>query len=195
MRLLLAALLGVALAGCGTVAEGTPPASSGPVETSGVTDAAASPPKPPLIVLASAGGKQIAEPGSYCVTSVDSATGQNQGRCADSAWPHPERVTVVHPGDGVSVILSEADVRKDGTVTVLPFGCEHTILKTIPLDPGVQSTAFPIDLEPGAYELQVFAPFKSDGGLSGDVSGGLGLVVAPDTSPAIEPGPPRRSNC
>ncbi len=189
-------LLGLALAGCGAATEGTPvPAVSGPVETSGVTDASSPPLKPPKILLVSAAGKQIAKQGSYCVVAVDASTGENQGRCADSVWPHPGRVTVVQPGDGVAVVLSDAQVRNEGTVTVLPFGCEHTIVKTIQLNPGKQSTAFPVDLEPGAYELQVFTRFKADDRRTGDVSGALGLVVAADAPPAIEPGPPRRSNC
>ena len=195
MRLLLATVLGLLLAGCGTATEGTPPASSGPVETAGVTQKPSSSPKPPLIVLASAGGKQIATPGTYCITRVDPSSGESQGQCADATWPHPDRVSVVHPGDGVSVLLSEAEVDKEGSVTVLPLGCEKTVVKTIPLDPGRPSTAFPVDLEPGAYELQVFANFKGDDGSTGDVSGGLGLVVATGQPQAIEPGPPRRSNC
>jgi hypothetical protein len=195
MKLLLATMLGLALAGCGTTTEGSPPASSAPMETTGVTDEADSPVKPPEIALVSAAGKQVAKQGSYCVISVDPSSGQSRGQCADSMWPHPDRVTVVHPGDGVSVVLSDAQVRKEGSVTVLPFGCEQTVVETIRLNPGEQSTAFAVDLEPGAYELQVFARFKAGDRLSGDVSGGLGLVVAPDTPPAIEPGPPRRSNC
>ena len=189
-------LLGLALAGCGAADDGTPePAASGPVETSGVTDASSPPLKPPEIVLVSAAGKQIAKQGSYCVVGVDASTGENRGQCADSTWPHPNRVSVVHPGDGVSVALTDANVRKEGTVTVLPYGCEHTTVKTIQLNPGEQSTAFAVDLEPGAYELQVFALFEADDGRTGDVSGALGLVVAADAPPAIEPGPPRRSSC
>ena len=34
-----------------------------------------------------------------------------------------------------------------------------------------------IDLEPGAYELDVFALFELGDGLSGDTSGSLGLLV------------------
>ena len=196
MRLLLALLAGLALAGCGTETEGSPvPASSGPIESSGGTETSPPALEPPVIVLASVAGKQIATRGSYCITAVDPSSGQNAGRCADSTWPHPDRVTVVKPGDGVSLILSDAQVRGNGTVTVLPYGCEQTIVKTIPLNARAQSTAFAVDLDPGAYELQVFTRFSSDDGRRGDVSGGLGLVVADDRSPTIEPGPPRRSNC
>lgn len=185
----------VVLAGCGTDPEGAPlPASSAPVERAGVTVTADPPVQPPKILLVSAAGKQVAMQGSYCVVAVRSS-GASKGRCVDGAWPHPERVTVVEPGDGVSVILSDAQVRREGTVTVLPFGCEHEVIKTIDLNRGAQSTAFTVDLEPGAYELEVFARFKSDDGRTGDVSGALGLVVASDAPPAIEPGPPPRSNC
>jgi hypothetical protein len=204
-----ALLAGLALAGCGEATRETAvPASSGPTEPSGVTETSSGaaetstgvtetstpPVRPPEIVLASAAGKQIALLGSYCVTATDESTGQSQGLCADSMWPHPKRVSVVHPGDSVSVVLSDANVRKDGSVTVLPLGCEHTVVKTIPLTPGQQSTAFAVDLDPGAYELQVFAPFKAAAS-SGDVSGALGLVVAPDAPATIDAGPPRRSGC
>jgi len=209
VKLFAALLAGLALAGCGVATRDTAvPASSGPTEpsgvtatssgaaetSSGVTETSTAPVRPPEIVLVSAAGKQIALPGSYCVIATDVSTGQSQGLCADSTWPHPKRVSVVHPGDSVSVVLSDANVRHDGAVTVLPLGCEHTVLKTISLTPGEQSTAFAVDLDPGAYELQVFAPFKAAAS-RGDVSGALGLVVARNAPPTIEVGPPRRSGC
>lgn len=191
----LSLLTALVLAGCGTVAEGTPlPASSTPTEPAGVTEATAPPVQPPEIFLTSAAGKQVSMQGSYCIVALESS-GQSNGRCVDGAWPHPERVTVVGPGERVSVALSYGWVRREGMISVLPLGCERTVLDTMQLDREAQATTFAVDLEPGAYELQVFARFKSDDGRTGDASGGLGLIVAPDALQAIEPGPPRRSNC
>ena len=198
MKLVAALFAGLVLAGCGEAAQKTAvPGSSAPVESSGVTETSDSPApiKPPEIALVSAAGKQIALLSTYCVTATDPSTGQGQGGCADGAWPHPRRVTVVHPGDGVSVVLSDASVGRDGEITVLPLGCEHAVVRTIPLTAGRQSTAFAVDLETGAYELQVFAPFEAADGRSGDVSGGLGLVVAPDSPPSIDGAPQKRSGC
>jgi hypothetical protein len=46
----------------------------------------------------------------------------------------------------------------------------------VPLAPG-PSTTWTVDLEPGAYELHVYANFESKDA-NGDVSGSLGLTVA-----------------
>ena len=47
----------------------------------------------------------------------------------------------------------------------------------MPLVPGSE-TRWTVDLEPDAYEPDVFAYFESDAGATGDVSGTLGLTVA-----------------
>jgi hypothetical protein len=47
----------------------------------------------------------------------------------------------------------------------------------VPLALG-RETRWTVDLEPGAYELDVCGYFESDVGASGDVSGSLGLTVA-----------------
>ena len=56
------------------------------------------------------------------------------------------------------------------------IGCKNRTVETIPLAVGPE-TRWTVDLEPGAYELDVFAYYES-GGASGDVSGSLGLTVA-----------------
>jgi hypothetical protein len=58
-----------------------------------------------------------------------------------------------------------------------PLGCDDRTIETVALAPGPQ-TPWTVDLEPGAYELDVFGYFESDAGATGDVSGTLGLTVA-----------------
>jgi hypothetical protein len=203
------ALVGVALllAGCGSAPEQTGvPASSGEATASGegtVTDPKATDPeggsrlKPPSIVLVSAQGKQRAVRGSYCVTYEDPDSGVGEGVCADSGPVHPKAVTAVARGDEVTFVFGDARVVRPrachsddeqgciGYVNVRPLGCEDPQLESVPLALGPE-TRWAVDLEPGAYELDVFAYFESDGGASGDVSGTLGLTVAgPKTNDAL----------
>ena len=181
LPLLFATLL---LGACGT-ATGTQnlPASSGPTEATPTNPAETKPNlSPPPIVLVTAAGKQVAVAGSSCVTRTDPDTGESSGVCADSTWPHPEKVSVVRPGDSVSVALSGALVDEGASVEVLPLGCEHDVLRTI-------------DLEPGAYELYVAARFEAEDGRSGDTSGSAGLLVDENAALGVGPAPPGRSNC
>jgi len=197
MRLLPLLLATLFLGACGSAVETQNlPASSGPTEEGPTTPAVAKPnTRPPAIVLVSEAGKQVAVAGSSCVTYTDPDTGEGSGVCSDSTWPHPTKVSVVRPGETVSVLLSGATVDEEGSVGVLPLGCEHDVLRTIDLPAGKQSTAFPVDLDPGAYELYVFARFKADDGRSGDASGSVGLLVDEDASVGIEPSPAPSSNC
>ena len=188
MRLL--ALVGVAalLAGCGSAADQTGvPASSGEATASSggtVTDptltdpAEDAPLKPPPIVLLSDVGKQRALLGSYCLDYVDEATGQSHGVCADSSPPHPTSVTSVAPGDRVTLVVDAATVKKDSTVTIRPLGCSDENVDEIAFEPGTGELEWTVDLDQGAYQLDVFALFEAADGRKGDVSGTLGLTVA-----------------
>jgi hypothetical protein len=89
-----------------------PPVEPVPAETGGTEPATTSndpgtePPseEPPPIVLASAAGEQVAVQESYCLTDPSAGT----GICADTADLLPERVSVVRPGERVSVALKNA---------------------------------------------------------------------------------------
>jgi hypothetical protein len=128
--------------------------------------------------------------GSYCVDYVDPGSGQGQGACSDSAPVHPKAVTAVARGEEVTFVFGGAKVVRPsgchsdddeegciGSVRVAPLGCEDSQLESVPLALGPR-TRWTVDLEPGAYELDVFGYFESDAGASGDVSGTLGLTVA-----------------
>jgi hypothetical protein len=196
LALAAAAVLAVA-AGCGDVAEepgeagGAPPPATGApdtgyAETGGTAPATTStepsPPapelRPPAITLASDAGHQRAVQESYCVT------GAGVGVCADTFDQDPKRLTVVKPGDEVTISMPGATLTGgDSAFAVRPLGCHGQELATVPLGP--DGARWAVDLEPGAYELQVFVHFEAEDGTSGDSSGSLGLLVDPDREPAI----------
>jgi hypothetical protein len=180
MRLVLVAAAALLAAGCGA-ATGVP-GSSGetPTLASPTTSTETSEPdlEPPAIFLVSAAGKQEAVRGSSCVQYTDPQTGAGTGVCADSAVVHPRSVTSVAPGDRVTVVVAGATVKKDSTVTIRPLGCDDQKVAELAFEPGPGELQWTVDLDHGAYELNVFALFESGDGRSGDVSGTLGLAVA-----------------
>jgi hypothetical protein len=179
----------LALAGCGAEGEQSQPAASTPAtEPSTVATTLTAPP----IVLVSSAGKQVAVPGSSCVTSVDRSSGQTHGVCRDSGVVHPKEVTVLPPGASVTIVLGNAQIDGRASVVVRPLGCERTEIEQVEVGGG---RPWLLDLPPGAYQADVFTRFKADDGSTGDTSGSLGIVIDPNAQPAIEPGPPRRSNC
>jgi hypothetical protein len=187
-------VLALVLAACGSTTERTDvPASSGqesvPVETHGpTTPVDESKLKPPEILLRSRGGEQKAVEGSFCVDYVDKASGQGSGVCGDSGPINPAEVTVEQPKEELTFVFEDARiVRAEGChanseqacigfVHVRPLGCEDREVKRVPLALGPE-TRWTIDLETGAYELDVFGYFESSDGVAGDVSGSLGLIV------------------
>jgi hypothetical protein len=179
---LLLLVMTLVIAGCGVATEETgTPASSGeesvPAETSKpipTLDEANL--RPPPIVLVSAAGKQEATRGSSCVQYADPASGEGAGACSDVAGPlHPDFISLVRRGDNTLVIVAGASA-EGGSVTVRPLGCADQEL-VFDLASGRDETRWRVDLEPGAYQLDVFTRFETTDGRSGDVSGSLGLLV------------------
>ena len=197
--------LSLAAVGCGAGAEtgggGAPTASTATeqADTSRVTEDLQT---PPPIVLASDAGRQTAVPGSFCVDYTDEAAGQAVGACGDSGPITPERLSTVRRGEEVRIVLEHANVTRPegcvseekqsciGSVAVHPLGCERKIVAEIPLALGPE-TNWRVDLEPGAYELDVFAYFDAPDGRTGDVSGSLGVLV--DQTAPLEIAPAGKS--
>ena len=154
----------------------TPTTSTVPVEQSTLT--------PPRILLRSAVGDQEAVRGSSCVDS----SAQGTGVCADSGPVYPEAVTVALAGDEVTFVFEGARIVRPsschsddeqgclGYVHVRPLGCDDRLVARVPLERGSE-THWTIELERGAYQLDVFGYFATDERTTGDVSGTLGLVV------------------
>jgi hypothetical protein len=176
-------VLALILAACGSTTERTDvPASSGqesvPVDTSESTLTEAKL-KPPPILRVSEVGTQKAVRGSYCVNYVDKASGEGQGICSDAAGPtYPRAVTAVAGGDRVTFVVPDAMWKAGSVVTIRPLGCTDQVTTDITLEPGTGEHPWDVDLDHGAYQLDVFALFEAKDGRTGDVSGTLGLTVA-----------------
>jgi hypothetical protein len=149
--------------------------------------------RPPPIALESAAGRQEAVQGSYCITKV-TKSGEGAGACADTAFPHPEQLSIARPHEPIMIEITGASLRVNGgcspacpsTVTVSPLGCgPDRAVASFELESA--SMSWSVDLEPGAYELVVFAYFQREDGSSGDTSGGIGLLVDPDRERAVVP--------
>lgn len=180
--LVLAVLLA---AGCGAEETESGGGARGTVEqepTGSVRQDGGKPRMPPAIELVSEAGRQRAAPGSYCVDDPQAGVGE----CVDYEAPAgPEQLSVVRPGETVT-IASVGSSAVDGTASVRRLGCEEELV-SVPLGP---ETRWEVDLEPGAYELQIFTTFQA-GTASGDTSGVLGLVVDATAPLEVRPaGPP-----
>jgi len=150
-------------------------------------------PRAPKLVLESSAGSQEAVPGSSCIT------GEGVGVCVDSVYPHPKQLSIVRPGEVITVSLEHAQVvraegcnggrERDciGVIQVHPLGCEKLVAYTISLEPG-KTTRWKVAVPPGAYELETFAHFESDDGrTNGDASGSFGLYVDSSRSAEVVP--------
>jgi hypothetical protein len=171
MRAILLLVAVFLAAGCGE-AETEPGGGGamGTVEepTGSVPQDAGKPRMPPAIELVSEAGRQRAAPGSYCVDDPQAGVGE----CVDYEAPAgPEQLSVVRPGETVTIALVGSSA-VEGSASVRRLGCEEEVVS---VPPGPE-TRWEVDLEPGAYELQIFTTFEA-GTASGDTSGVLGLVV------------------
>ena len=82
--------------------------------------------------------------------------------------------------------VPEGSTGVSSNVIVYPLGCgPDRAVADFELESASMSWA--VDLEPGAYELTVFAYFDDGEGTTGDASGGLGLLVDPEREPAVIP--------
>jgi hypothetical protein len=143
-------------------------------------------------VLVTDAGRQEAVQGSYCVTEV-SEGGEGVGICADTAFVHPEQLGLVRPSEKITIQLAGASLGTNAgcspacpsIATVYPLGCgpDQPVAE---FELGSARAEWTVDLEPGAYELVVFAYFETEDGRSGDTSGALGLLVDPTIDPAGE---------
>jgi hypothetical protein len=183
-------LIALLAAGCGTAAGTGAPGSSGedsPVTTIGVKGVDESKVKPPPLMLVSAAGKQTGVPGSSCVQYTDPSSGQGVGLCTDMPLVHPDDLSVIHPGERVIILLAGAFVTDEGSVSVRPLGCTKQETLAFDLARGTSETHWQVELEPGSYELDVFARFRSNDGREGDLNGSLGLLVDADRAHEIVP--------
>jgi hypothetical protein len=186
MRAILLVLTVFLATGCG--AGETEPGgggATGTIEqepTGSVRQDGGKPRMPPAIELVSEAGRQRAAPASYCVDDPQAGVAE----CVDQEAPAgPEQLSVVRPGETVTIAFVGSSA-VDGSASVRRLGCDGE-LASVPLEP---ETRWEVDLEPGAYELQIFTTFEA-GSASGDTSGVLGLVV--DATAPLEVRPAGRA--
>jgi hypothetical protein len=136
---------------------------------------------PPTLSLKSAAGTQLGAQGSYCVGD------SSQNICADGAQPHPSKVTVVRPG-GRLVLKTFAATLSEPSVALVALGCEgFGRPRALHQRNGVWQVRAP--RRRGAYELQVFARFRTEH-TSGDTSVGFGVLVSRSKARRIVPAAP-----
>ena len=129
---------------------------------------------PPPYELRSEAGRQTAVQGSSCV-----ATPQDGGIfgdiCVDTIAPRPELLSVVRPGETVTISMPGARLA-GAEARVHPLGCSGRVLRKLRLRPG--ETRWRVTLPVGAYEVSLFGRFRADDGGSGDSSAVAGLLVS-----------------
>jgi hypothetical protein len=158
-------------------------AADQPLPTS-IDDDAEDEQQPPPFVLASVGGRQVGVQSTYCIT------GPNVGTCTDYVEIGPPRkLSVVRPGETVQLVLEDV-LTAEGSVSVLRLGCDRQLSSLELADP---TTEWTVDLEPGSYELEVFAVFEA-ASTNGDTSASLGLLVDESATPELVPAP-KRPDC
>ena len=178
-------LLVACLAGCGTKDPAEVREAAAPAELPTVA-AETELNGPPAILFTSEAGIQVGVRGSFCGPSNGAIL------CVDGPEPEPAEVSVVRPGEPVSLRLVGGRILRGSQVAVQRYGCTRKALETFRLDPGGEESEWAVDLPPGDFELQVFAYFGYGEAGRGDVSGALGLRVDDSAAIAVEPGPPRR---
>jgi hypothetical protein len=94
----------------------------------------------------------------------------------------------------VTVLVAGSTLQEERTMTVRPLGCLEKETATIEL-PADGQLHWQVDLDPGAYQLDVFALFELNDGLSGDLSGTLGLLVSESDAREIVPVKPADPVC
>ena len=189
----LVALVAVSGCGAGEGVSGSSSAPTGTVETPTVVETPvpstegepASDELPPPFTLVSAAGTQVGVQSTYCVT------GTSVGSCVDYVQiGPPSELSVVRPGEPVRLVFEGAK-SAEGVVSVYRLGCTKEIASIELTGP---STSWTVDLEPGAYELEVFATFATES-TSGDTSASLGLLVDDAAAVEIVPASDSASSC
>ena len=96
------------------------------------------------------------------------------GVCIDTTAPRPELLSVVRPGE--TVTLSMPGARLDGAEARVLLGCSDRPLHKLRLGP--RETRWRVNLPAGAYEVHLFGRFRAEDGRSGDSSAVAGLLVS-----------------
>lgn len=135
------------------------------------------PQRPPPVFLVSRAGSQRSVQESFCVhISYDDGTGL--GLCADTTDLEPRRLSVVRPGERITIRLRGAKT-VEGEVAVYPRGCEDRARWSFAITGRTTHWTVPRTIRrERRFELDLFAYFTTGDGRSGDTSNTLGLLVS-----------------
>jgi hypothetical protein len=89
----------------------------------------------------------------------------------------------------VQLVLEDV-LTAEGSVSVHRLGCDRRLSSFEVVGP---TTEWTVDLEPGSYELEVFAVFET-ASTNGDTSASLGLLVDERAASEVVPAP-KRPDC
>ena len=130
---------------------------------------------PPPTVLVTKAGTQRAAQESSCVELFSHEDGTLvQSMCGDTPDLPPRRLSVVRPGEVVTIAFRGAIEISDGSAAVRLLGKRRSISR---FELPAPRTRWRVRLRPGAYEVELFARFRTADGRGGDTSASLGLVV------------------
>jgi hypothetical protein len=120
-------------------------------------------------------GTQRAAQESFCVQWPPHGETSGGGICADTDDLLPRRLSVVRPGEVVTIRLRGATSLSEGSAAVRVLGKERSIRRFPLRGP---STRWRVRLRPGAYEVEVsVGRFETSDGRVGDTGGSLGILV------------------
>jgi hypothetical protein len=136
--------------------------------------------RPPPLLLESRAGTQRAAQETYCVSNG------RVGACADFVDVRPQRLSVVRPGELVTIRLPRSEIihespnchpRCEAGGFVYRLRHKGRILRRFELTSA--ETEWRVRLRDGSYELEAYvAYFETADGLSGQTSGSFGLLVS-----------------
>jgi RTX calcium-binding nonapeptide repeat (4 copies) len=135
------------------------------------------PQRPPPVFLVSRAGSQRSVQESFCVhISYDDGTGL--GLCADTTDLEPRRLSVVRPGERITIRLRGA-TSAEGEVAVYPRGCEDRARWSFAITGRTTHWTVPRTIRrEQRFELDLFADFTTGDGRQGDTSNTVGLLVS-----------------
>ncbi len=140
---------------------------------------------PPPTVLVSKAGTQRAAQESSCVDLFSHDDGTLvESNCGDGPGLPPRRLSVVRPGEVVTIAFRGATEISDGSAAVRLLG-KRRFLSRFELP--APRTRWRVTLRPGAYEVEVFARFQTADGRAGDTSASVGVLVDRKRKLAIVP--------
>ena len=124
--------------------------------------------------MTSRAGFQRAAQESFCVRVPPHDGQPGVVRCGDSLDRPPRRLSVVRPGEVVTIRVGSATAIRGARAYVKVLG-RDTFFGSFRLTQPV--TRLRVNLRPRAYEVEIFANYEMADGRTGDTTASLGILV------------------